>query len=104
MSPEVCPCQKLLSRRPTGRNITVAAETPMKKVETVERERGTMKQVLDQLKNLEGGCLAQISQHEFATWMDGWMRTSVHGSDPSLKIIHWPLIPPRSHFYVQIKY
>ena len=24
-------------------------------------------------------------------WLDGWMRTSVHGSDPSLKIIHWPL-------------
>ena len=22
--------------------------------------------------------------------MDGWMRTSVHGSDPSLDIIHWP--------------
>ena len=30
-------------------------------------------------------------------WMDGWMRTSVHGSDPSLKIILWPLFPPRSH-------
>ena len=29
--------------------------------------------------------------------MDGWMRTSVHGSDPSLEIIHWPLIPPRSY-------
>ena len=32
------------------------------------------------------------------TWMDGWMRTSVLGSDPSLRIIHWPLIPPRSHW------
>ena len=31
-------------------------------------------------------------------WMDGWMRTSVLGSDPSLRIIHWPLIPPRSHW------
>ena len=29
-------------------------------------------------------------------WMDGWMRTSVHGSDPSLEIIHWPPIPPRT--------
>ena len=29
--------------------------------------------------------------------MDGWMRTSVHGSDPSLEIIHWPRIPPRSY-------
>ena len=29
--------------------------------------------------------------------MDGWMRTLIHGSDPSLKIIHWPPIPPLSH-------
>ena len=27
-------------------------------------------------------------------WMDGWMRTSVHGCNPSLRNIHWPLIPP----------
>ena len=74
MSPEVCPCQKLLSRRPTGRNITVAAETPMKKVETVERERGTMKQVLDQLKNLEGGRGVLPKSPNMSLprgWMDG---------------------------------
>ena len=30
-------------------------------------------------------------------WMDGWMRTSVRGFNPSLRNIHWPLLPPPSH-------
>ena len=28
-------------------------------------------------------------------WMDGWMRTLVHGHKPSLEIVHRPLLPPR---------
>ena len=32
------------------------------------------------------------------TWMDGWMFTLVHGRKPSLEIIYWPHIPPRSHW------
>ena len=31
-------------------------------------------------------------------WMDGWMRTSVRGREPFLRYIHWPLLPPPSHY------
>ena len=31
-------------------------------------------------------------------WMDGWMRTLVRGREPSLRYIHWPLLPPPSHY------
>ena len=34
------------------------------------------------------------------TWMDGWMRTSVRGRKPSLRIIHWPLLPPPIHIHI----
>ena len=33
-----------------------------------------------------------------STWMDGWMFTLVRGRKPSLEIIHWPQIPPRSRW------
>ena len=34
---------------------------------------------------------------QWTWWMDGWMLTTVHGREPSLRIIHWPLFPPPSH-------
>ena len=35
--------------------------------------------------------------HAHGPWMDGWMLTTVRGREPSLRIIHWPLLPPPSH-------
>ena len=61
---------------------------------------GLMNNLIQALTIFSDGCKLFVKKTAVSSvllpWMDGWIRTSVHGSDPSLEIIHWPPIPPRT--------